>query len=602
MERSASRRREYAWLAAVVLTSLPLLLSLFAAMWRAPYPISETVSLLEDDVDASPSTFFSPTRRSWYRPLYHLTWWTFWRGAGSLDGALFWFKVLEITTVIVLVALFLWHLRPWTLIEGAAATLALAVLVGMPGFRANLELPLLMTLVGMPLALVVWMLLEREARWWHAPVIVALTLIAIGFKEQGLVIAPLVVAAWWTDAPGATRTTTALVVASVVAYLAMRLATSGGWSPFEQDVGLGFSKIPAAEASARFGAFPLWMYAYNGASTVANVLFSEPTDGQFRIVWDVIHRQVDAWELNHVISSTVLTVLIAWWGFGTLKRNARRPRSVESRVFIAAAMAIAASGALGFNYSRDRLGGMAVVFYAIAAFFAVRAAAERAVNAAGARMAATVVALLLLGGAWGLRAIGTVEDVRLSAARNRREWMVDLQERRTDFARQPTYLRLLEAMAPQGLDPSSARPTAYPRWFRGWVGPPARSGDASPAGSLADAIADGDVERAYAFIRAGQDPNATIPFSHPDLTGDRQVMVSPLLLAVATHRDNVVSMLLSFGARLDLPQNKFAVCLAQQTGDKQIAEILMKLGGPAAKVECPAPKPGLLAPLLAFVE
>jgi hypothetical protein len=55
------------------------------------------------------------------------------------------------------------------------------------------------------------------------------------------------------------------------------------------------------------------MYAYNAASTVSNVLFSEPTDGQFRIVWDVMHRQAQPWELNHVISSAALTVLIGWW-------------------------------------------------------------------------------------------------------------------------------------------------------------------------------------------------------------------------------------------------------------------------------------------------
>ena len=403
------------------------------------------------------------------------------------------------------------------------------------------------------------------------------------------------------DAPGATRTTTAVVVASVVAYLAMRLATSGGWSPFEQDVGFGFSKLSAAEASARFGAFPLWMYAYNAASTAANVLFSEPTDGQFRIVWDVIHRQFDVWELNHVVSSTVLTVLIAWWGLGTLKRNAGRPWSAESRLFVAAVVSIAASGALGFNYSRDRLGGMAVVFYAMAAYFAVRAAAERAVNATGTRQVVAGFALLLLGGAWGLRAVGTVEDVRLASAKNRREWIVDMQERRTNFARQPNYLRIMETMAAQGLDPSSAQPASYPRWFRAWVGPAWRSDEALPARSLADAIVEGDVERAYAFIRAGQDPNAMIPFRDADLTAGRQVMVSPLLLAAATHRDNVVSMLLSFGAREDLPQNKFAVCLAKQTGDEGIAKILIKLGGTQSNADCPTPRPGV-APLLAFVE
>jgi len=75
-----------------------------------------------------------------------------------------------------------------------------------------------------------------------------------------------------------------------------------------------------------------------------------------------------------------------------------------------------------------------------------------------------------------------------------------------------------------------------------------------------------------------------------------------LMLAVATHRDNLVGMLLSFGARLDLPQNRFAVCLAKQTDDEGIANLLVKFGGPAAKTECPPAKRDVAAPLLAFVE
>ena len=470
MERHALRRREHFWFAAIMVTSAPLLLTLCGAMWKTPYPISEAVSLLED-VDQAQHSFFDPTVRSWYRPLYHLTWYGLWRGTGSLEAALVAFKCLEITAVALLVILFIWRLRPRNLIEGAAATFAVAVLVGTPGFRNNLELPLLMTLVGMPLALIVWMLLERDPRPWRGPAILALTLIAIGFKEQGLVIAPLVVAAWWTGAPGATRTTTAVVAASVVAYLAFRLTAGGSWSPFEQDVGFGFAMLPAAEASARFGAFPLWMHLYNGASTLGNIMFSEPTDGRFRIVWDLTRGQADPWEINHVVSSIVLTGLIAWWGLGALKRAARQ-WSVEARVFIAMAVVLAASGALGFNYSRDRLGGMAVVFYATAAYFAMRAAGERAMHASRARMVAAGIALMLLAGAWQLRAIGTVEYVRLMARNNRTEWITDLQARRTDFADKPRYLQIMEAMAGQGLEPPSTRRKPYPRWARVWIGEP----------------------------------------------------------------------------------------------------------------------------------
>lgn len=470
MERFAVRRSGNPWLAATLLISLPFLVTLCETMWRSPYPIHETVGLLRFYSDASPASLFDPNELSWYRPLYHLTWWTLLHTTGSLTSTLFWFKTIELSSVVVLFALLIWYLKPRSRLDWAAATLAGAVLAGTPGFRTNLELPLLMTLVGMPMALAVWMLLERDPQWWHPPVVLAVTLLAIGFKEQGLVIAPLVVAAWWFGAPGATRTTAAFVVVGVAAYLVMRFSTGGTWPVFVQDVALGFTHLPAAEASARFGAFPFWMYGYNGAATVGNILLSEPTDGRFVILWDVLHGRVQAFEMMNILSSALLTGSIAWWGLRTLRRDWSGTWSPESRVFIATVVAVAASGALGFNYSRERLGGMAVVFYALAAYFAARSVAMRAANTNRTRMVAAGLLLFVLASAWQLRAIGTVEYVRSIALKNRREWIVDLRKERTESGAVPHYVQILDSMAPQGLEPSAPRPTRYPQWLQMWFG------------------------------------------------------------------------------------------------------------------------------------
>ena len=123
-----------------------------------------------------------------------------------------------------------------------------------------------------------------------------------------------------------------------------------------------------------------------------------------------------------------------------------------------------------------------------------------------------------------------------------------------------------------------------------------------PAGSFADAIRKGDVEDAYAFVRAGVDPNTPIAFRDPDLTRDREVRLSPLLLAVAAHNENVVMMLLSFGARLDLPGNARALCLATRLGYRDLAEMIVRDGRPASDGRCPEVNGDASAPLLAFVE
>jgi hypothetical protein len=458
------------WTAAVFAVTAPLLLTLVRVLWRTPYPISETVALLED-VNTSPASFFlDPARKSWYRPFYHLTWMALWRGTGSLDAALVLFKTIEVAAVGGLIALLIWQLRPRTAIAAGAATFAVAVLVGTPGFRDNLELPLIYTTVGMPLLLIVWRLLERERRWWHTPVILALTILAIGYKEQGLVIVPIVLVAWWMDAPGASRTTATAIVMVTAAYLAIRFSTSGSWPTFVQDVGYGFTMLSPDQATTRFGTFPVGMYAYNLVVTTTNILFSEPTAGVFTIVRDLRGGEVAAWEINHVISSTVLTALIAWWGVRTLRDNRGTPWSVESRVFAATVIAVGASAALGFNYTRDRLGGMAAVFYALAAYYAIRTAAERLVHAPGPVVISMGVVLVLLAGAWQLRTIGTVEHARLTAFKDRREWITNLQRRRVEFANRAPYLRILNAMIEQGTTSSVARPTALPEWAGSIIG------------------------------------------------------------------------------------------------------------------------------------
>ena len=461
---SMDRNRPFAWTAAILAISAPVLVILCLTLWRTPFPIREAVALFEDVArQQQPSRFLIP-ETSYYRPLFYLTLSALWNNAGHLDATLAAIKLLHIVPLVLLVVLFICHLRPRTPLDAAAAALAVAVLIGSRGFRDNLEIPLSYTIVGMPLALLVWMLLNQAPRIWHTPVIIALTLVAIGFKEQGLVIVPVILAAWWTRAPGATRGIAAAAVAIAVAYVAMRL-TRSSWPLFEQSVGLGFIEIEPRDAAVRFGAFPFWVYAYSGASTIANVLFSEPSRGVFSIVHHLIQGRPEVWEMIHLFSSLGLTAVIAWWGIRSLKTTTWDRWSPESRVFIAMLVALLASGVLSFNYSRDRLGGMALVFYALAAFHAVRAAAARTLEAPRRRFVVASLGLALLAAAWHTRVASTIEITRIFAFRNQMEWLVMLPERRREFAERPVYLQIMQTMIDQGTERSAPYPTRYPRWI-----------------------------------------------------------------------------------------------------------------------------------------
>jgi hypothetical protein len=223
--------------------------------------------------------------------------------------------------------------------------------------------------------------------------------------------------------------------------------------------------MSAGDAEERFGQLPLLIYAYSGASTVANVLFSEPTEGVFRIVHGLTRGPLEPWHLVHLLSSLGLTALIAWWGIASLRasRNADRRWSPEARLFVAMLVVLAATGALSFNYSRDRLGGMAVPFYALAAFYAVRLSALRA-GAAMTTAATVSIALLLLGTGWQLRALHTLENTRQRAVNTEREWSTHFQRRLTEFSDRAVYTLILEEMLPQGTNPAAVQRTRFPRW------------------------------------------------------------------------------------------------------------------------------------------
>jgi hypothetical protein len=107
--------------------------------------------------------------------------------------------------------------------------------------------------------------------------------------------------------------------------------------------------------------------------------------------------------------------------------------------------------------------------------------------------------------------------------------------------------------------------------------------------SLAEAIERNDIARAYGFIRAGQDANAPIPVRHPQLTNGREVLVSPLMWAVALDRPDALLMLLGAGARLDGPTADAGECLAQALGHDEVLRLLRLYRQSQAAGPCPAP-------------
>jgi hypothetical protein len=107
--------------------------------------------------------------------------------------------------------------------------------------------------------------------------------------------------------------------------------------------------------------------------------------------------------------------------------------------------------------------------------------------------------------------------------------------------------------------------------------------------SLADAIEQNDVQRAYEFVRDGHDPEQLIAVQHALLAGGRPALVAPLEWAAATGSRETLLMLLGFSARVDQRIADRALCAAHASGNGQIAELLIRYGSAAPTATCPPP-------------
>jgi hypothetical protein len=135
MNASAAR-----WTLVVVILAMPILATMCVDIWRTPMPVNEAVALFEDMAKQPPSRFFTPDT-TYFRPFYQLLVGGLWRSDAPVDARLGAIKLTTIVPLALLVMLLIACCRPLTLVDAAAATVAVAVLLGSPGLRDNLDWP-----------------------------------------------------------------------------------------------------------------------------------------------------------------------------------------------------------------------------------------------------------------------------------------------------------------------------------------------------------------------------------------------------------------------------------------------------------------------------
>ncbi|PYR72570.1 MAG: hypothetical protein DMF87_27725 [Acidobacteria bacterium] len=558
-----------AWIVAAAL-ALPIAHSVF----RIPIQVSDslepivisarypnTAALLRDSVRFSPTTF-RPMRYLQARGLLEAA-----ESTGLTYHAVF--RTVHVALLLMLVALFVLaaRVREWT--DLAAFTVALPVFVGIHTFVAMLQEAFPVNHyaeVAVCVLAVLW-LAQRPPRWFVAPLICLLLVLALSVIESGAMVWVAVVASAAARLRGITRATLISTTVVVVAYVALRRALDIA-SPGIGGHGSGFGATfySAEELAQRFGAHPLALIAYNVAGGFASLLLSEPRQGVYSLaMWwrdSVLHPVV----VINLVSSVVTTAVLVWYGVTHL-RGGYASWSHRQRLFVVACALMVINAALTAAYIKDE-----IISPGCALHPALRCVQDQE----------------RLGGRASRRQARGLAEGRSRAGDHAPH------PRRSDFApHRQSFLhaevggqvlgRVTRSLLVRTLPAlPCAILAAMSAW---WIAGDLAGGGLWPADevTLSEAIATRNTAEALRLIRLGADPNQPSRVRGGLLTSDADVTVRPVEAAVGAQRADALRMLLANGAAIDNRERRVLRCYEQRRHDSGVRELL---GGESETLDC----------------
>jgi len=216
-------------------------------------------------------------------------------------------------------------------------------------------------------------------------------------------------------------------------------------------------------------------YAYNVAASFGSVLFSEPRDGVLAATKAFLDGDVPPHTWVALLTSIPTTLLIAVWGLrrvgGTRQGGASDGAWALALIGL---VVLPANAAMSYAYTKDEIVAVAGVFYAFAAFGAVRAvldytaAAPR--TAAGPRTAIVTAFLFVLACGWTCRTVGVDHVLRWQAFRVRNDWTL-VRQRLESESRWPSdaeRVALIKTLEESALATTVPNPNRLPEWNNRW--------------------------------------------------------------------------------------------------------------------------------------
>ncbi|MEQ1572685.1 MAG: hypothetical protein ABL993_00430 [Vicinamibacterales bacterium] len=337
-----------------------------------------------------------------------------------------WFRGFQAIQVVALLVLVVRILGPRTLWGASLVPLALAALLGMhtfagtvrEAFPINTFLTILLCCAGAA------SLSESRSRPVVDLAAVLLLIFAMLTVETGLLVWVVFVVAWLIGARGVSRRGMVALTVCLAGYFVFRFVILGGATPglSERDSGFGLSTYGGDDLARMFGNNPMLFYAYNVTSAMATVLFAEPRGGVWAAVRDALSGDLRWWQIINVLTSVLTTSLIARHVVSRWRHWRQGLVDDDDRLVLLFLALLPANALFAYAYAKDVIMSPAGLFYALAAYAAVKSAAESAAGKVTLRSISVVVCLALVACGWSVRFVGLHYNLRQRAASVRDEW------------------------------------------------------------------------------------------------------------------------------------------------------------------------------------
>ena len=291
--------------------------------------------------------------------------------------------------------------------------------------------------------------------------------------ESGLLVWVVVVAAWISGLPGVSRRSVVGVTALLAGYVVLRFGMFGTGVPTVEERSTGFllEALDPPQIRERFGDNLLPLYAYNVASSISSVLFSEPRSGVWVFVRAVRGDQLAPRHFIQIGASLFATGFLLAYVVARLRSGVRRPATLADQHAVVFALVLAANAAMSYVYTKDEIMSTAGAFYALAVagaavyFLRTWTWPERARS----WQATAVICVLCLAGsaAWAIRAAGVHHVLRSQAFVQRNDWTrLDREWNRDgNWERYRAQEALVRELQREAIATRVVNPRFEPRWM-----------------------------------------------------------------------------------------------------------------------------------------